>query len=190
MQHPGHTGGIRKVAATNQFIPGNHVRATFVILSLTLLTACGGTPARQSGPVTGTAAMAGMMARIELPVHALIGHRERLGLSSQQVTALDSIGHALDRRNAPLLQELPRAGERTRTPLDTTVLVRLRDHRAEAAEAVREILSEQQRVEVCEIYRDRRARPGHTPRQRRAPDDVGGAGAFAGRPWPWCDRQD
>jgi hypothetical protein len=165
------------------------VRAYGLLLCVAFLSACGGAPAPpgpQPGPV--------MFVRTELPVHALVGQRQTLGLSSAQVTALDSIGHELDRRNAPLLQSLPRLGERSgrdRTPPDTATFARLRENRAEAAEAVRQVLTEEQRVRVCEIFgarsRDVRAAQVRRAQETRPRGTAAAAAGMAPRHvWPWC----
>ncbi|HEV2149409.1 MAG TPA: Spy/CpxP family protein refolding chaperone [Longimicrobiaceae bacterium] len=138
------------------------------------------------------------------PVYALIGQRQDLNLTSAQVTALDSIGAALQRQNSPMLTELrelqqasggfrrrpsPEATERARPLIDS-----LRENNRTAQEAVRALLSEEQRTRVCRISgpdrddaRRRQARQQQQPRQRGIGPDTT-VNVFRG-PWTWCGNR-
>jgi hypothetical protein len=136
------------------------------------------------------------------PVYALLGYREDIGLSSEQVTALDSVAEAVRRENAPLVREIrernpARAEQRGIIVVDSVsqpALDSLRENNREAVEAVGEILTAEQRTTACRLFgqsqRDRMARRGTAQqnarmRQNRAvqPDSAwtGGTGG-----WSWC----
>ncbi|HEX2188908.1 MAG TPA: hypothetical protein VHG51_08430 [Longimicrobiaceae bacterium] len=136
------------------------------------------------------------------PVYALIGERSELKLTSGQVTALDSIGVALHGQNSPKLMELrdmqPSGGFR-RTSADDVARARplvdsIRENNRRAQEAVRAVLTEQQRTEVCRLYAPDRAeqrrremqqrQQRQQPRRRELADTT--VVAFRG-PWLWCN---
>lgn len=136
------------------------------------------------------------------PVYALIGERQELNLTSAQVTALDSIGVALAAQNQPALtriQQLQPSGgfrrtsaadvERTRPLVDS-----IRENNRRAQEAVRALLTEQQRAGACRLYApdraEQRRRESAMRQARQAPRgrfdaDTVIAAMFRG-PWTWC----
>jgi hypothetical protein len=145
------------------------------------------------------------------PVHALLGYRERLALTSEQIGAIDSIGIWLQEANRPLsaeLREYMGTGGSSRVPgrggprlnADALVLIeRIAENNRAASEGVREVLSEEQRTQVCEVFAaSGRAGGGGAMRQgsggQRMPARAGAPGmapgAFArGVPWSWCASQ-
>ena len=83
------------------------MRPFYLVAGLALLVGCTPSPAADvPAPMGGDALSAP-------PVHALLGHRARLELSSAQVEALDSIGRVLHEQNAEPTRQLR---EMTRTP--------------------------------------------------------------------------
>lgn len=97
------------------------------------------------------------------PVYALIGQREKLALTSAQVTALDSIGVHIDRVNAPLMSRLRELrgeyGGRRNAPRPDSeelqpTLEQLRRNNQQAMEGVRNVLTAQQRTTACEMARE------------------------------------
>jgi hypothetical protein len=67
-----------------------------------VLAGCAG-PATEPASRPGTA----LMGPIDPPpVYALIGHRARLNLTSEQVATLDSIGQSVHQDNSPLIRRL------------------------------------------------------------------------------------
>jgi hypothetical protein len=138
------------------------------------------------------------------PVYALIGERQELELTSAQVTSLDSIGAALQAQNGPALAELrdiqqsaggfrrrpsPEATERARPLIDS-----VRENNRRSQEAVRALLTQEQRTEVCRMFgsdrgdarrREARQQPRQQPRGF-GPDTT--VNVFRG-PWTWCGSQ-
>ncbi|HET7273983.1 MAG TPA: hypothetical protein VFI91_02320 [Longimicrobiaceae bacterium] len=122
------------------------------------------------------------------PVYALLGERQELRLTSEQVAALDSIGSWLNAANAPLFLELN--GE----PGDPSVVDRatmvslveqIHENNTAAGEAVRDLLDDTQEGKVCEMFaidpddaeefRERRRRSART-------DSI----IQSLTVWPWC----
>jgi hypothetical protein len=189
------------------------VKRTMLMVGLAALAACGAQPDPESGP-----APASELERtegLEWPlvmdmsgagtpsVYGLIGERQRLGLTSAQVTTLDSIGVVLAAANDSLRRSVrdawdgdrPRRGyerwERTRP-----ALVQIARNNRAASVLVQNTLSEAQRGIACEIQAEVRARRPEPVRpqlpgsrriggRRRPPADS----AALRRPvegWPWC----
>lgn len=105
------------------------------------------------------------------PILGLIGDRERLALTSEQVTALDSIYERWNAENT----RLTRTGMVMSTGITGTTFSRgsvapsgpeARANHLRAAKEVEAVLNEEQRRIVCELYSGRRE-PVH-------------------RLWPWC----
>jgi hypothetical protein len=140
------------------------------------------------------------------PVYGLIGQREKLGLTSAQVTALDSIGVHIDRTNAPLMSRLRELrgeyGGRRNAPRPDSeelqpALEQLRRNNQQAMEGVRNVLTAQQRTTACELARESareamRDRRGENAQRDRQPRGMRGAMAADSaltwnRPtWTWC----
>jgi len=146
-------------------------------------------------------------------VFALIGAREELGLSSRQVTTLDSIAVWLGTENQPFIRELRpletagggsrrrgmsgRAGRAAElTDEARAALERVRENNARVMRVVEQTLTPDQRTRVCELERKRReartrefgrgenvASRRHRPPPGMAPDTTRGM-----RPggWSWC----
>lgn len=135
-------------------------------------------------------------------VYSLFGERERLGLTSEQVAVLDSVGQALQEENAPIAARVNElrgdASGRIRTDPQTTAQVRplleqLRDNNRRAHERVQAVLTDEQERKVCETFgRSRRERGreggGMDPGRRRPggmrPDSTMMSGRATG--WLWC----
>ncbi|MET0398541.1 MAG: hypothetical protein ABW277_17235 [Longimicrobiaceae bacterium] len=140
------------------------------------------------------------------PVYALIGERQELNLTSVQVTALDSIGVALAASNNPALTQIqalqPSGGFRRTSAADVEkarpLIDSIRENNRRAQEAVRTLLTEQQRADVCKMYAPDRAeqrrrenaqrQAREMPRGRFESDTVMAASIFSG-PWSFCNRQ-
>ena len=139
------------------------------------------------------------------PVYALIGERQELNLTSVQVTALDSIGVALAASNSPALTQIqalqPSGGFRRTSAADVEkarpLIDSIRENNRRAQEAVRTLLTEQQRTDVCKMYAPDRAeqrrrenaqrQAREMPRGRFESDTVMAASIFSG-PWSFCNR--
>ena len=144
-------------------------------------------------------------------VFGLIGARERLKLTSTQVTALDSIAEAVREQNRPLTESLrettrsgnggpirqPRSDEERREFI--TLLRRAGENTRRGVAGVQAVLNAEQRAAACalalEERRERSAyieprgaggggRGGRRGRGMRG-DSIGGRGMGSGG-WPWC----
>ncbi|HYH81686.1 MAG TPA: Spy/CpxP family protein refolding chaperone [Longimicrobium sp.] len=116
-------------------------------------------------------------------VYALIGARERLKLTSRQVTALDSIAEAAREQNRPMtdsLRTLTNSGSggpiraprgEFQTERFIPALRRMGENNRRALEAIQALLTPEQRTGVCELAREQRE-------QRYA---VRGRGGLGGR---------
>lgn len=163
-------------------------------LLLLLLAACG-----PSVGGSGATALVGPLSLEPPPVYSLLGYRADLDLTSEQITALDSIGRAAAVRNrvvADSLRELPDvSGGRYRGAIPVNeqtqpLLDRIREQNREAVRAVEEILTPEQETEVCRLFdparRDRdRDRATPVPR-RRGGINVDTTTYRSSARWSWC----
>jgi hypothetical protein len=134
------------------------------------------------------------------PIYALLGHRETIELSSEQIVSLDSIAVGLRNDNDDLIDELEERSSLTRNQTALIVdeegkpiLEQIRDNNRGAAEAVGRVLTTTQQEETCEIFRRDREERSRGTRQRRP--RVRGADQAAAdsiwqvlqtSSWPWC----
>lgn len=142
------------------------------------------------------------------PIYALLGYRSDLELTSEQVSALDSIAQAVDDSTRAAVAELRRASsENSRyrgmvpiTDESRPLLNQVREHHRRAALAVQEVLDEEQEAEVCRLYEpDRAERERMRGREgiRRAQGDDRirarlGADSLLMTPrsfWSWCPSE-
>lgn len=93
------------------------------------------------------------------PIYSLLGFRGELNLTSEQITALDSIALATRDENRELIAEL-RAVDGDRNRNGGTIVVSehgrpfleaIRENHGKAVAAVSALLDDRQRAEVCEI---------------------------------------
>ncbi len=161
-----------------------------------LLAACGGPRQPETGPQpTGSGRAAGRDSLFaayrgaQMPsVAALIGARERLKLTSAQVTAIDSIDVAVRVQNQPLTDSL-RAITRSRNggPIDQprneqeraaflSVLRRIGENNRRGLDAIQALLTPEQRTGVCTLQQEER---GFGGMRRRG--GMGGRGGGGGR---------
>ena len=147
------------------------------------------------------------------PVYALIGYRDRLELSSQQVTALDSLATAVREENSILVDSLEqRAITSNRSPgvlqvnpSERPLLDRIRTNNRAVLDKVAELLTPEQESGVCELYeedlRDMRDEANRRNRSRVDPNDAWSNRVRDPRSdttlivrgfsvWPWCQRTD
>jgi hypothetical protein len=148
-------------------------------------------------------------------VYALLGYRDTLGLSTEQVMTLDSVAEALQERNRPLADSLreitrSRGGGPVREPRTdaeretfTRIAGRIGANNRAAASTIEATLTPEQRRTVCELQSGRRPGMGRDSarvRGRGGPPPGGARRSFPGmagdslggfrRPggWPWCAR--
>lgn len=187
------------------------MKRTMLMIGLAALAACGGRPDPESGPAPASApGPQGTEAPLVLDVsggstpsvYGLLGERQRLRLTSAQVTTLDSIAVVLAAANDSLRRSVreawngdrPRAGreqwERTRP-----ALIQIARNNRAASLLVQNTLTDEQRGTACEIQAEvrarrpepvRRAPPGRRRIGGRPPPADSAALRRAPDGWPWC----
>jgi hypothetical protein len=171
------------------------LKNTVPLILVLVVAACGSAPPA-AAPLPDGAPVA---ERVQPPpVHALLGFREELNLTSEQIAALDSIGQAVfaagDTIRAEMLerhaQQRGRRDTRT-TPAFIESLAALSEHSRQAQEAVQELLTDEQEARVCQLFEGdhRRAAPAPRARQNRNGRAVPVPRASA-RVWSWCTPAD
>lgn len=174
------------------------------VFLLLALFACGPASAPSDPPTVVTPIM------LEPPpIYALLGFRERLELTSEQIVQLDSIAIDVQARNSELMEELEEKSQLTRSQTALMVgeearpvLDRIRDNNLEAAAAVGRLLSPAQQTTACQVFdmdRDEQTREEEREEERereeraeRRRQRVGGIQldtaliSMQRRIWPWC----
>lgn len=187
-----------------------------------LLAACGGQP--QAGPQPAGSGRDSLQRELftayrdaQMPsVFGLIGARERLKLTSAQVTALDSIAEAVREQNRPYADSLGRFtrsgnGGPIRMPTNdaqrrdfVVILQRMGENTRRGVGAVQAVLNAEQRAGACALaLEERRERSAYI--RGRDPGGGGGRGGRRGRGmpgmmgdslggrgmggWPWCSTR-
>jgi len=140
------------------------------------------------------------------PVYALIGYRDRLELSSQQVTTLDSLATAARDANSILVDSLEekaitnsrQPGVLQVNPSERPILERIRTNNRAVMDQVAALLTPEQETGVCELYEEdvreanrRRPnqRPSSDPWNTRAREQARQDSSLIVRGfsiWPWC----
>lgn len=131
------------------------------------------------------------------PIYALIGHRDRLELTSEQIEQLDSIAVNLEDRNEDLIDELEERSMPTRNQSGMVVdeegkpvLEEIRDNNRKASEAVGRLLTSDQQESTCELFDldDERRRDRRRPRVRGADEEAADSiwAMLESGVWPWC----
>jgi LTXXQ motif family protein len=177
------------------------MKTRITLAAVLVLAACGGPrPANGPGPAGSgrdlgrdsvERAMFSAMRTAQMPsVYALIGARERLKLTSAQVTALDSIAEAVREQNRPLTDSLRRFsrsgnGGPIRLPgneaqqRDFTVILRqMGENSRRGLASIQALLTPEQRTGVCQIAREQGGF-GYGRMERRG--GFGGEGGGSGR---------
>lgn len=171
------------------------MRKLVLILALPTLVACGSTGAPAGPPpslVTPTMLQ-------PPPIYALIGHRDRLELSSQQIEGLDSIAVGLRASNDSLVDELQERAVPSRNQMGIVVdeegrpiLEQIRDNNRGAAEAVGRLLTQTQQTEACDLFQLQGSSRSRNTRARVRGADPSAADsiwrALESRTWPWCGQ--
>jgi hypothetical protein len=198
------------------------------LAAVLLLAACGGRQT-QDGPVpagSGRGMPRDSLQRelfvawraAQMPsVYGLIGARERLRLTSRQVTALDSIAEAVREQNRTFADSLGRftrtgGGGPIRMPTNDaqrrdfiTILQRMGANTRRGTDAVHAVLDAGQRTTACTLAVEERRerfggvaprggidgerRGGASGRRGRGMDDGMGARGMGSGGWPWCGER-
>ena len=178
-------------------------------LAITVVAACTARP-RQTDPNAPPANMRMTVVPLALeppPVYALIGYRDRLELTSQQVTTLDSLATSVREQNSILVDSLEQKaitsnrspGVLQVNPSERPLLDQIRANNRQVIERVAELLTPDQESGVCELYEEdlRDMREQANRRNRNNQNDM-----FSNRVrdtrsdsslivrgfsvWPWC----
>lgn len=142
------------------------------------------------------------------PVYALIGYRDRLELTSQQVTTLDSLATSVRQENSILMDSLVlkaitsnrSPGVLQVNPSERPLLDRIRTNNRTVIDRVGELLTPDQEKGVCELYeedlQDMRDQANRRNRSNNNNDmfsnrvrDTRSDSALVVRGfsvWPWC----
>jgi hypothetical protein len=130
------------------------------------------------------------------PIYAIIGYRRELDLTSEQVSALDSVAQSVQERNRPLVQQLMAASrERPRQPgtlevsvAGESVLEQIRGNQREASESVESLLTDDQKASVCRLFdpAERRGTAERRPQERGRGRDSRRAARARPAVWHWC----
>lgn len=161
------------------------IRPCFGLLLLAL-TACGGTPQQTMTPIGPPPVRAPS-------VYGLLGERERLDLTSDQIEALDSIGRWLASETEEIRDDLaprPRAGRQQPDSAEIATLGEaITAANVQAIEGVESLLSAEQRETVCALQREARDRADEAGATDARPMTVGGGrnmGMVSRARWTWC----
>jgi hypothetical protein len=166
------------------------------IMVVAPLVACG--PSGSARPQPAAPAPGAVTAeRVQPPpVHALLGYREELELTSEQVEAIDSIGQWLfssgDEMRARLREvqaSRPPRGDPQATTATLSMLTSLRDRNREATEGVQALLTDEQEAKVCELFREDRSRSASREPPARARRPAGYTPGPLPPVWSWCAPQ-
>jgi hypothetical protein len=134
------------------------------------------------------------------PIYALLGYRDRLELTSDQIVQLDSIATGLKTENSLLIDELEEKSSVRRNQPGLVVgeegkpvLESIRDNNRGAAEAVGRALTSTQQEATCDLFRldrdDRDRRRGSRRPTMRGVDEAAADSVWRSleaRTWPWC----
>jgi hypothetical protein len=179
----------------------------FALIVPLVAAACGGQAATEGTGTVGQFRTTVLPLALEPPpVYSLLGFRDRLGLTSEQVVALDSIAMAVREANTPLIGEIERrAIVNTRTPgvlqvnpAERNLVDEVRENNRAAIEGVSEVLTSEQQTMVCDLNQRERERGqfrgGAAPQAMS--EDAFRRGAVirqdtslvvrAFTVWPWC----
>ena len=176
-----------------------------ILAALVLAFACSGRPRPEPGAPPANMRLTVVPLALEPPpVYALIGYRDRLDLTSQQVTTLDSLATAVREENSLLVDSLEeRAITSNRAPgvlqvnpAERPILDRIRANNRSVLDRVAELLTPEQETGVCELYEEdvreaNRRRPANRqvdPWSNRT-RDVRNDSSLIVRGfsvWPWC----
>lgn len=149
------------------------MRAHWSVMLLVLFAAACASAAPRAGDVPVPTPAASHVP----PIPALLGERDRLGLTAAQVSALDSIARAWSATNGELHRRM--GVERGRRPVPVALGLHsgstrtaLAQNTLRALSAVERVLTPEQRRAACELPRATEAGWDHATKMQRA--------------WTWC----
>ena len=175
-----------------------------VLAALVVAVGCTARPAQEPGQPPANMRLTVIPLALEPPpVYALIGYRDRLDLTSQQVTTLDSLATSVRDENGALVDSLEaraiinnrQPGVLQVNPSERPILDRIRANNRTVIDRVAELLNPEQETAVCELYEQdireanrRRPRPQNDPWSNRTRDMRADSSLIVRgfSVWPWC----
>lgn len=165
-----------------------------------LVAACGTLP-----PPASSASGPALDMRLDPPpVHALIGQRSHLNLTSEQIEELDEVGQRIHAANHPLLMQVEGLKQGGGDPLARQELLqvagRIHVNNLQAMERVRGVLTDEQHAEVCSLFAGSRttvrglrsvstADPSLRMVDRPTTYLQVGSQPTSGPVWSWCEEE-
>jgi hypothetical protein len=176
------------------------MRSTLALICLALTVSGCSTPRSRIGSEGGPTMITPLMLEPP-PVYSLLGFREKLELTSAQITSLDSIATGVHDQNGPLIDQLREQAIPTRNQVGLVIpdemgptLESVRKNNRDAATAVGRVLTPEQQKSVCEILEEqrqerdgrggRRAQPRRSSRLGTEADSI--LASARRSVWPWC----
>jgi hypothetical protein len=177
------------------------MRRSFVLIGLSVAVSGCSTPASRPSRLEGGPTMVTPLMLEPPPVYSILGFRDKLQLTSAQITSLDSIATWAHDQNAPLVDSLRERATPSRNQVGLLIpnemrptLDAVRKNNRQAARGAGEVLSATQRTSACEIFEEQRqdregrdGRNGQPRRSSRLGSEADSILASARRSiWPWC----
>src|SRR5690606_14334795 len=141
-------------AQAGPFCQRTQMKRTLLLLCAGL-AACGGNSSAPAGPPPSLVTPTMLQPP---PIYALLGHRDRLERTSNQIVSLDSIAVQLKEENDGLIDELQELSDVARNQPALIVgdegrpiLEQIRDNNREASEAVGRVLTSDQQTATCDL---------------------------------------
>jgi len=179
------------------------MRRSFALICLGLaVSGCSASTSRNAGDGPNMPTMVTPLMLEPPPIYSILGFRDKIQLTSEQITSLDSIATRVHDQNVPLIRELREKASPTRNQVGMVIpdelrpaLDSVRANNRSAATAVGKVLTPPQQQSACQIFEeqaqerdnDRRRGNGPRPRTSRLGSEADSILASARRSvWPFC----
>jgi hypothetical protein len=179
------------------------MRRSFALICLGLaVSGCSASTSRNAGDGPNMPTMITPLMLEPPPIYSILGFRDKIQLTSEQITSLDSIATQVHDQNVPLIRELREKASPTRNQIGMVIpdelrpaLDSVRANNRAAATAVGKVLTPPQQQSACQIFEeqaqerenDRNRGNGPRPRTSRLGSEADSILASARRSvWPFC----
>jgi hypothetical protein len=180
------------------------MRRSFALICLGLaVSGCSASNPRNAGNGPNMPTMVTPLMLEPPPIYSILGFRDKIQLTSAQITSLDSIATWVHDENVPLIQELREGATPTRNQVGMVIpdslrpkLDAVRTNNRTAASGVGKVLTTTQQQSACQIFEEQaqerdsdRGRGNGSPRPRtsRLGSEADSILASARRSvWPFC----
>lgn len=179
------------------------MRRSFALICLGLaVSGCSASSPRNAGNGPDMPTMITPLMLQPPPIYSILGFRDKIQLTSAQITSLDSIATWVHDQNLPLIQQLREKATPTRNQIGLVIpdeqkptLDAVRANNRTAAAAVGKVLTPAQQQSACEIFAEQaqerndrgRGDGGVRPRSSRLGSEADSILASARRStWPFC----